>query len=252
MLFCMESVGPIDSEKFIEFKCPFCKKTVSFQEEFVGRAQRCPECAEAVIVPSDGAEFGKVLPVPIKTERLILRKFQPADAADVAEIFSDESMWEWKREEPFDEMAATKWLAERAESGFTVDVSTLYLAMSVKSTGKVIGYVSIESSDVWHAQAHIGLVVNPTFQEQGYGTEAMRAVVAFCFEATGMHRVSGSCYSEDSCYKRVFEKSGMRLEGESIDNFLLRGQWASTCYYAILEAEYQRRKSEPAGNESKP
>src|SRR2546421_9919170 len=70
----MDESFPIESEEFVEFKCPYCKKTVSFQEEFIGRAQGCPECGETIVVAEKGLEFGKKLPLPIQTDRLILRK----------------------------------------------------------------------------------------------------------------------------------------------------------------------------------
>src|SRR2546423_1128237 len=239
-----EPVEPIESENFVEFKCPYCDKEVSFLETFIGRVQECPECFEAIVVPDEG-DFGRKLELPIRTERLLLRALGENDAESLAEGFSEDETFRYCDAISSDEAAIQKWLRAIAGSTLTTSDHALHLGITLQSTEKLIGYVTISSQDLDHAEAALDVFVNPKFQKQGYGTEAMRAAIEFCFQQDGMHRLSAACHAKNMAARRMLEKADMRLEGEFRENWFLRGEWVSTAYYAILESEYSQRQGPP-------
>src|SRR5882762_5566420 len=114
-----EPVEPIESENFIEFKCPYCGKTVSFLDAFVGRVQECPECFEAIVVPDEETEFGGKLELPIRTERLLLRPLTENDVESLAEGFLDEKTFRYCEASASDEATIQKWLRAIAASTLT-------------------------------------------------------------------------------------------------------------------------------------
>jgi len=240
-----EWVKAIDDEKFIEFKCPYCGKEVSFLETFIGRVQECPECFESIVVPDEGSQIGRKLELPIPTERLLLRRLAENDAESLAEGFSEEETFRYCEASPSDEATIQKWLREIAGSTLTTSCHALYLGLSLQSTEKLIGYVTVTSPELDHAEAALHAFVNPKFQKQGYGTEAIRAAIDFCFEQAGMHRLSAACHVKNMAARRMLEKAGMRLEGEFRENWFLRGEWVSTAYYGILESEYAQSTQPP-------
>src|SRR6185295_866168 len=101
-------------EEFIDFKCPYCQFTTSFREDCAGRARECPNCLETVIVPHDGSELGKRFPIPIPTQRLLLRSLNPEDWKDLLEFLSDEEMSRYFSGEPMDEEGVIRWLEANA------------------------------------------------------------------------------------------------------------------------------------------
>jgi len=58
---------------------------------------------------------------------------------------------------------------------------------------KVIGSCSINFTVPADKEAMTGYVLNRNYWNQGYVTEALRAVVAFGFEQLGLHRIIASC-----------------------------------------------------------
>ena len=240
-----EWIKAIEGEKFVEFKCPYCGKEVSFLEGLIGRVQECPDCFENIVVPAEESEFGRKLEFPIRTERLLLRRLQENDAENLAEVFSDEEIFRYTDGGPIDEAETQKWLRGLAGATLTTSDHTLYLGLIQQSIQKLIGYVFIASPDLDHAMATLDACVHRKFQKQGYGTETMRAAIKFCFEQAGMHRVSASCHSENAAARRMLEKAGMRLEGEFRQSWFLKGGWASITYYAILDSEYAQSTQEP-------
>ena len=74
---------------FIDFSCPYCGNPVSFPKLEAGKLEQCPNCLESMIVPDSSGRPAKRIPFPIRTDRLVLRRFQTLDAKDLAELMSD-------------------------------------------------------------------------------------------------------------------------------------------------------------------
>ena len=85
----------ITEENFIDFKCPCCHEPVSFPKETAGFVQGCPSCNESLIVPDDGSEVGRPIPLPIATPRLVLRRLAAGDWKDLLELMSDEEFFHY-------------------------------------------------------------------------------------------------------------------------------------------------------------
>jgi len=75
--------------------------------------------------------------------------------------------------------------------------------------------------------------------------EAVNALLNFCFEAITLHRVTASFDSRDISARRLFEKAGMRREGEFLKDRFLNGQWIDTVWSAMLSEEYAKSRSSP-------
>jgi aminoglycoside 6'-N-acetyltransferase len=80
-------------------------------------------------------------------------------------------------------------------------------------------------------------MVNRQYQRKGFATEAVTAVLNFCFQAAGLHRVAAFCDSRNSAAGRVFEKCGMRREGEFRQDRWVNGEWVNTVWHAMLRAD---------------
>src|SRR4051812_9895146 len=128
---------------FIDSKCPHCGAEISFPEAQIGIAQDCPICMQTIIVPETGSEVARTLPLPIQTPHLLLRRFEPDDWKDVLEFMSDESLFEFMDWPPLDEDEVTRWLERDRTLRLTDENRSLFLAVELTSTRKVIGYASI-------------------------------------------------------------------------------------------------------------
>lgn len=51
-------------------------------------------------------------------------------------------------------------------------------------------------------------IVRPAFRNKGYASEALRAMLDYCF-AEGIERVWGGCHLDNAASARVMEKAGM-------------------------------------------
>jgi RimJ/RimL family protein N-acetyltransferase len=228
----------ITEESFIDFKCPYCGETISFPRENAGYPQACPGCTESVIVPEDGSPEGQKVPLPITTQRLVLRRFAPADWQDLLECLSDEETFRHIEGRPLEEDDVLRWLERESQVKLTTPDQTFYLGIQSQESDKLIGYVSLAFSEP--LQAALQVVLNHAFQRKGFALEAVGAVLGFCFEGIRLHRVTALCHGQNGPACKLCENAGLRREGEFVKSRLFDGAWINTVSYAVLEEEYRR------------
>ncbi len=235
----------ITEESFIDFKCPSCQEMVSFPGESAGSVQACPNCNDSLIVPGDGSEVGQPIPLPIKTSRLTLRRLAPHDWKGLLELMADEEFFRYQEGVPLDEDGVLRWLESDAHVKLTTPDQTFFLGVELQDGGKLIGYLSLNFTDSRRLQVTFTIGLRRSFHRQGYATEAVEALLGFCFEALKLHRVAGWCDSRNVAACRLLEKIGLRREGEFLKNRWLHGEWATSVWYAALAEEYLEADGSP-------
>jgi [ribosomal protein S5]-alanine N-acetyltransferase len=235
----------ITEESFIDFKCPYCGTQVSFPQENAGFAQACPDCYESLIVPDDGSPVGKSIPLPINTSRLTIRRFAPGDWKDLMELMSDEELFRYTDGRSLDEDEILRWIESDNHVKLTTPNQTFCLALEEREKTKLIGYIGLVITEPHRSQARLNIYLNRNFQCQGFGLEALQALLGFCFEGIKLHRVSASCDSRNAAACHLFEKLGLRREGEFLKDNLLHGEWVNTVWYAALAEERGAKSAEP-------
>lgn len=226
-------------EKFIDCKCPYCGEAVSFREDAAWGVEECPDCTEDLVVPGDGSETARRIPIPITTPRLILRRLAAADWEDLVEFLSDEELFRYVQDGPVGEKEVVEWLASDRRVKLTTPETTFCLAIELQPKAKVIGTVYLHSTDQFRSQTNIRIYVSRKFQRQGFATEALKAVLGFCFTGIALHRVSAWCDSRNIAACRLAEKAGMRREGELLKERFVNEEWINTVLYAVLNEEYR-------------
>ena len=227
---------------FIDFKCPHCGDMASFLEEFAGTAQSCPTCSDTVIVPKDGAAVGRAVPLPLTTPRLVLRRFTPTDWKDLLEVMSDEEMFHHVDGLPLEEEQILRWLDSDTHVKLTTPNQPFHLGLEERTGRKLIGYAALRILEQASQQANVSVFVNRKFQRQGFATEALKAMLLFCFDAIGLHRVTAHCESRDAAACRLLEKAGMQREGEFRQDRLRDGEWVNTVWFGALSEDLSKAK----------
>ena len=176
---------------------------------------------------------------PIKTDRLLLRPFEPRDLDDLYAIQSRPDVvrylyWD-VRTRP--EVAAD--LVQRAAMDrFAGEGDMLLLAAQRTDTGRVVGDVSLGWRSAEHSQAEIGFVFHPDVAGLGYAREAAAAVIDLAFRSAGLHRVYGRTDARNLASARLMRRLGMRQEAHLIENEMFKGEWSDELVFAVLAQEW--------------
>jgi [ribosomal protein S5]-alanine N-acetyltransferase len=158
----------------------------------------------------------------LETDRLTLRNFRPDDWEELLELAIRYQATEWAKydhpwptsEEKVRDMA--EWLA--TEEGF--------LAVVVKSTGKLIGLLHIgRKQEEEDARIHsLGYVFHPDYHGQGYATEACRAGIAQIFGPWEADEITTGTHPDNEPSVRLLHRLGLQRVAEG-EYALTRAEW---------------------------
>lgn len=179
----------------------------------------------------------RVLTLPIITERLVLRDFEPGDRADVHRYSSDPDVVRYMNWGPNDDAATDEFLRRTLARRAPGPRNDWSLAVVRTSDGRVIGSGSLRPRD--EHTGDIGYTFARDAWGQGYATEMARALVGAGFAQLGLHRIWATCDVRNLASARVLEKTGMRREGHLREDRLQHGEWRDTYLYAVLAHEWR-------------
>jgi ribosomal-protein-alanine N-acetyltransferase len=179
-------------------------------------------------------------PVPhpiLATTRLRLRQFRADDAEAMHACFADpEAMRFWNtpvHTRPIE--------TERAVRNF-VDCTPSYYrfwAVADAQTDRCLGLANYHDGHIRSRRASIGYMISPASQRQGIATEAVTAMLDFCFGELGLHRLEAFIHPENQPSLRLIERLGFRREGLLRDHLRVGDEWRDDALYALLAAEWR-------------
>jgi RimJ/RimL family protein N-acetyltransferase len=172
----------------------------------------------------------------LATERLVLRPFEAADAADIQRLAGDFAIADTTltMPHPYEDGMAEEWMAThrpRFEAGEAV-----HFAVVLRETGRLIGAMGLEIHKRFR-RAELGYWIGKPYWNQGYATEAAHAVVAYAFTNLDLHRVHARHFARNPASGRVMQKVGMVHEGRAREHVLRWDVYEDLELYGILREE---------------
>jgi ribosomal-protein-alanine N-acetyltransferase len=177
-------------------------------------------------------------PFPIlETPRLLLRRTLPADADTFFLLRSDPEMSRLLPRVPFTRAEADQRLAEVDAA---IDANEfIQWAIVLRETNQMVGTCCLFRWDKRHAHAEVGYELVPSLWGRGLVTEAVRAILAFGFDAMDLHRVEANVDPGNVGSMRVVEKCGFTREATSRENFRYQGAFRDTAFFGLLRREFR-------------
>jgi|GEM_PF-407525 len=164
--------------------------------------------------------------ITLKTERLILRRFAPEDAAAMFRNLPSKAGDTVAAVEAF---FRTSWL-EAYES-----TDSYRWVIELKVLAEPIGTVKTDRVDDAHRSLELGYEIGERWWHQGIMTEAVRRVIQFFFEEVGLNRIAARHNATNPRSGGVMINAGMSLEG--VQRQASRTGCDVLCY-AILAEDY--------------
>jgi RimJ/RimL family protein N-acetyltransferase len=159
------------------------------------------------------------------------------DWNELMELYADEELLQYHDAQPLGEAEITRWLEADGYVKLTTPGHPFFLAIELQGSDKLIGYLSLSFTDAMRLQALVTIVLSRAHQRQGLAAEAVAAVLSFCFKEIGLHRVTAYCDSRHAAARRLWERAGLRREGEFVKDRFINGEWVDTLWYARLSEE---------------
>ncbi|MDL1897379.1 GNAT family N-acetyltransferase [Anaerolineae bacterium CFX7] len=175
----------------------------------------------------------------LETARLILRPFTRADAPFVQLYAGAYEIAEMTANipHPYPDGAAEEWIDTHAPTWQRGDGVTF--AIVSRATNELLGAIGLTLYPK-HRRAEMGYWLGVPFWNQGYMTEAARAVLQFAFETLQLNRVYASHLTRNPASGRVMQKSGMTYEGILRQHMMHKDRAQDLAYYGILANEWRK------------
>lgn len=115
----------------------------------------------------------------------------------------------------------------------------IYYAIHQKEPEQFIGYGMIAYIDSYNGSCRMGIVLGERdVWGQGFGKEALTAVINYCFHDLGLHRIGVEIYAMNGRSIRLFESLGFQREGVVREAVLKDGVYVDEYIYGLLKKEW--------------
>ena len=175
--------------------------------------------------------------LPIITKRLVLRRFKYEDLDDILAFHSHPSVRQATAGTltPTQEGVRDYIKTQLSYRDFEPEV-VFDLAIEQKRDRKVIGLLTLITKE--HRQGEIGWALGIEHRGQGYATEGAAALLAYGFQALGLHRIQAETSRENEPSWKVMERLGMVREACLRDAIFREGQHQDKLIYGCLADDY--------------
>ena len=120
----------------------------------------------------------------------------------------------------------------------------LDLAIVDQASGEVVGEAVLNDWDPDNQCCNFRILIGPSGQGRGLGTEATRLIVGYGIEEIGLHRISLGVYAFNPRAQRAYEKAGFKVEGVLRDALLWDGEFVDEILMAVLASDWEALRSE--------
>ena len=176
----------------------------------------------------------------LKTNRLILRPFEMADAKEVQRLAGDRAIADTTLEipHPYEDGMAETWISthrEKFDAGEMVHFGIILLETRVLIGA--MGLIVVQRFE----RAELGYWIGKPYWRNGYCTEAGRAVLGYGFTVLNLNRIHAHHFQRNPASGRVLQKLGMVHEGYARQHIKKWDNFEDIVLYGILKSEWQDR-----------
>lgn len=170
----------------------------------------------------------------LRGDRVVLRPLATGDLRRCVKWFSDPQVTQFLgRNTPVTLAEEERWfrdyLRRADEQIFAIEVE-----------GRHVGNLGLHKVDRVHRKADLGIVIGePAYWSRGYGTDALRAALAYGFGSLGLNKVSLDVLEDNARALRTYAKCGFVQEGLHREDVLKDGRFRNVVRMSILAREFR-------------
>ena len=160
--------------------------------------------------------------ITLKGEHIYLRALEPEDLEFVHAIENDENIWYLSQTQtPYSKFLIKQYL----ESAHKDIYETKQLRLVISNyNDEALGMIDIFDFDFSNRKAGLGILIqSDNNKDKGYGSEAIKLVLDYCFTHLGLHQLYCNISEENTASLKLFEKFNFKKIGLKKDWNLVNG-----------------------------
>ena len=177
----------------------------------------------------------------LRTERLLLRRISAADLPAWAQVLGSPRVLRYLLEFETRPDDSEVWSLIEWADGILRRRTGLRWAITLPPSDRMIGSCGFHLYDARHRFLEIGYELHEDHWRRGIMSEALAALLAFCYDRLGVHRVEANVALGNQASAGLLRKLGFTLEGTWRERVYWRGVFHSLWQFSLLEPEYRQR-----------
>ncbi len=180
-------------------------------------------------------------PLKLEYERVLIRPPRARDWREWAELRQNSRAFlePWEPAWPHDTLSRSAFRnrVHRSHEEMRADQGYSFLIFR-REDGALVGGVTLSNIRRGVAQAaSLGYWIGEPYARQGYMSEALTALLDFCFDMLGLHRVEAACLPHNTASQAVLRKVGFTEEGYARRYLKINGVWEDHVLFSILRQD---------------
>ena len=152
----------------------------------------------------------------LETERLTLRALELNDAKAIFGLRTNKEVNTFITRTMLNNLSETRAFIDRISNSIANNTSIFWVLES-KDTAELIGTVGLRNFEIEEDYAEIGYDLHPDFQEDGYMSEAFKAILNFAAKQMELKFVEAFTHKDNNASMALLEKFNFELQPDRKD-----------------------------------
>lgn len=167
----------------------------------------------------------------LKTERLILREYQPADWEAVHEYAKNPEILVYEPWGPNSEEETKAYVQNAINEQKKKPRKIFELCITLKNSQQLIGGVGFKIEEERPNKGYLGYIVHPDYWNRGFATEASLSLLSFVVQHCGILTIEAQCDALNLPSRSVLEKCGFQTIEEVQNIHKIKDRIGSVAIY---------------------
>jgi len=178
----------------------------------------------------------------IETKNLIIGRLKSKDIPNIIAYAGNKKIADMTLNipHPYKEKDAVFWIKNSSE-GFK-NKTQFTFRIGLKDKDKFIGGIGLKVESRFN-RAELGYWIAEPFWNNGFATEATKAVLKFGFEKLTLNKIHASHLIDNPASGKVMLKNGMIKEAELVEHVKKADKYLSLIQYRLTKTEYEKNSA---------
>lgn len=173
-------------------------------------------------------------PFPVlTTNRLVLRKFEQADAEAMFQLRSDPEVMQYLNRPMAKSIDDVKDLLNRIQRETDENKSVAW-CICLKENPGLIGFIGLWRIEPENNRGELGYMLHPKYQKQGLMQEALEAVLHYAFDTMLCHTLMADVHPGNQASIKLLERNQFVREGYLRDSIFFDGRYYDAVIYGRI------------------
>ncbi len=179
--------------------------------------------------------------LPIRSERLEMRRFSRNDLEAFQAYRCDSELSKYQGWEPTPDALALAFLELQSHQTLESDGQWLQIAVTCARTSRLMGDLGIRIADSGSETANMGFTIAQPFQRKGYATEAANAILTCLFTRTMIQLVEAVTDARNTASIVLLSRLGFTRT--RTDTALFRGEPCTEHTFSLQKMMHRSHKT---------